>query len=119
MNTERHDGSLWVEAYSLCDLVLAVQANVKSGYEVSLTNNDYPQGFSGHFTVGMVKNEVLPVLVGGASEGVQPHRTDAPDAPEAQNTEVKLAVMQTPPTATESPVMPVKAASRGKTRQSV
>lgn len=116
MNTERHDGSLWVEAYSLCELVLAVQENVKAGYEVSLTNSDYPQGFSGHFTVGMVKNEVLPVLVGGASEGVQPQRTDAPDA---QNTEVKLAVMQTPPTATESPVMPVKAASRGKTRQSV
>ena len=113
MNTERHDGSLWVEAYGLCDLVLAVQENVKAGYEVSLTNSDYPQGFSGHFTVGMVKKTEQ------VADTAEPEQKQPSDAPEAQNTEVKLAVMQTPSTTAEAPVMPVKAASRGKTRQSV
>lgn len=56
MSTEtRPDGSLWVQEYSLKDFTLTIQKHVQEGYEISLANDDYPQGFSGHFTVGMVK----------------------------------------------------------------
>ena len=52
--TLREDKSIWIEEYSLKDFVLSIQKTVQAGYEVSLENHNYPQGFSGHFTVGMV-----------------------------------------------------------------
>lgn len=52
--TKREDGVLWIEEYSLADFAIAIQNGAKEGYEVSLANKNYPQGFSGHFTVGMV-----------------------------------------------------------------
>lgn len=53
--TKREDGVLWIEEYSLADFAVAVQNAAKEGYEISLENKNYPQGFSGHFTTGMVK----------------------------------------------------------------
>ena len=52
--TLREDKSIWIEEYSLKDFVLSIQKTVQAGYEVSLENHNFPQGFSGHFTVGMV-----------------------------------------------------------------
>ena len=52
--TLREDKSIWIEEYSLKDFVLSIQKTVQAGYEVSLENHSFPQGFSGHFTVVMV-----------------------------------------------------------------
>lgn len=57
---KRADGSIWIQEYSLKDFVMQIQEQVQAGYEVSLTNESYPQGFSGHFTVGMTEVEVAP-----------------------------------------------------------
>ena len=56
--TLREDKSIWIEEYSLKDFVLSIQKTVQAGYEVSLENHNFPQGFSGHFTVGMVDAKV-------------------------------------------------------------
>lgn len=99
MSTEqRPDGSLWVEEYSLCDLVLAVQKHAKEGFEVSLENHNYPQGFSGHFTVGM-------------TPAVAVQDTPSTDALDAPMPLVELAVVHTPPVAQEAPK---KASTRSK-----
>lgn len=71
MSTEvRQDGSLWVQEYSLVDFVLAIQKHVQEGFVVSLTNEGYPSGFSGHFTVGMVKGvaESAPESAGATEQ---------------------------------------------------
>lgn len=103
---QRPDGSLWIEEYSLCELVLAVQKHAKEGFEVSLENHNYPQGFSGHFTVGMILSET------DTPTDAETPRTDALDAPVAR---VELAVVHTPPVAQETPVSaPKKASTRAK-----
>lgn len=61
--TERADGSLHIEEYSLADFTVAIQTAVQNGYVISLENTNYPQGFSGHFTVGMVKAELAKETV--------------------------------------------------------
>ena len=52
--TLREDKSILIEEYSLVDFVLSIQKTVQAGYEISLENKNFPSGFSGHFTVGMV-----------------------------------------------------------------
>lgn len=81
----RHDGVLWIEEYSLKDLVLGVQKGVQEGYEVSLDNQNYPQGFSGHFTVGMVK----PAAVKQQAPAAVLDPVAVPEAPETATSEVK------------------------------
>lgn len=58
--TLREDKTILIEEYTLKDFVLSIQKAVQAGYEVSLENHNYPQGFSGHFTVGMVDMKEQP-----------------------------------------------------------
>lgn len=61
--TEFNDGKVVViDEYSLNDYVLRIQEYVQKGYVVGPDNNHYPTGFSGWFRVGMVKEQVVPVV---------------------------------------------------------
>lgn len=102
---ERHDGSLWVEEYSLYDLVLTIQKHVQAGYVVSSANDDYPQGYSGRFTVGMVLDSKDTQAVDQTSTG---------SALEARNSTIKPSVMQTVVPTVKSPVAASKAVVKAK-----
>jgi len=52
---KRDNGVAIIDEYSLADFVVSIQKCVKEGYEISLENDNYPQGMSGWYRVGMVK----------------------------------------------------------------
>jgi hypothetical protein len=85
MSTEtRPDGSLWVQEFSLKDFAVAIQTNVQEGFVISLANDNYPQGFSGHFTVGMVKPEGTQEAVAAATGGDSSEVVLKPSSPTRQ-----------------------------------
>ena len=86
--TLREDKSIWIEEYSLKDFVLSIQKTVQAGYEVSLENHSFPQGFSGHFTVGMVDAKVDSV----SSKQVETEQQEGVETPEQP---VKTATKRT------------------------
>ena len=97
--TLREDKTILIEEYSLADFVLAIQKTVQAGYEISLENTNYPQGFSGHFTVGMVDAK-------GNTQTSTETPLEAPTSPS------KEQVTTTVPEATDKPVTAAKTTSR-------
>lgn len=51
---QRHDGSVWIQEFSIADFVKSIQECVLNGYELSFENDKYPQGFSSHYYCGMI-----------------------------------------------------------------
>jgi hypothetical protein len=48
-----------IDAYSLAEFMNKVEEAYNEGYRVDFTTNEnYPQAFGSHYTVGMVKQEV-------------------------------------------------------------
>jgi hypothetical protein len=48
-----------IDAYSLAEFLTKVEEAYNEGYRVDFsTNENYPQAFGSHYTVGLVKQEV-------------------------------------------------------------
>lgn len=54
---ERPNGSVLVQEYDLNSFLQSVVKLAGDGYELGDTNEDYPQGYVGNYSVGMVKSD--------------------------------------------------------------
>lgn len=71
--TEYNDGKrVVIDEYSLKEFVDTIQEYVLKGYVIGSANEDYPQGFSGHFSVGMefVRAPAPAIMIGAPFEDV-------------------------------------------------